>query len=60
MTTVDPKAVQRAVNALVKATGVPSDSLSSIEIGAGGSVRVQTREQATFTVAHVKPFREAK
>jgi len=56
MTPVDERAVQKAVSALVKALGVPVRHISDINIHCGGTVRVSTRERATFAAAHVMPF----
>lgn len=57
---VDPKAAQKAVDALVKALGVPSEHLTEIQIRCGGTVKVLTRERAYYTAAHVAPFIEGE
>ena len=55
--TVNEKATEKAVKALVAAIGIPEHELSRIEINCGGSVKVFTRSRAYFTIAHVPAFR---
>lgn len=54
----DVKAVQKAVNALIKALGYPESGISRIEIECSGYIRLWMRDKAVIRATHVAPFKK--